>query len=119
MADISLKRVDANTGEPRLNVVFLHGLGGHQVSTWCHEGGEDGSYFWLRGISEDIENLAVWTLGYPGDKMAWNAGWPVATAAIAVLDKLMSSRESARSPCWPIRTSCASSMARRSLPDYE
>jgi tetratricopeptide (TPR) repeat protein len=93
MPDISLRRIDQGGTTPRLNVVFLHGLGGDPITTWCHKGDEHGGYFWLKGLAEEIENIAVWTVGYPSDKAAWNVGWPVATAATAVLDKLMSSRE--------------------------
>ncbi len=92
MPEISLERVDDGTGIPRLNVVFLHGLGGNPTDYWCHEGGKDSDYFWLRGIAEDIPGTAVWTVGYPADKMSWGTGWPIAEAATAVLDKLMSSR---------------------------
>ena len=92
MPDISLRRVDQSTAKPKLIVIFIHGLGGDPVSTWCHTGGEADGYFWPRGIAEKIEGCAVFTLGYPADKAVWNTGWPIATAAVSVLDKLMSSQ---------------------------
>ena len=101
MADITLRRLDKGSDKPRLNVIFVHGLGGHPITTWCYEGGEDGDYFWLKGVAKGVENIAVYTLSYPSDKAAWNTGWPIATAAVAVLDKLMSSsqlRESGEAP---------------------
>ncbi len=93
MPGISIARVDQGTETPRLNVVFLHGLGGNPTDYWCHEGGPEDGYFWLKGIAEDLPGAAVWTIGYPADKTSWGTGWPVAEAATAVLDKLMSSRE--------------------------
>ena len=92
LPDISLRRVDQSTAKPKLIVIFVHGLGGDPVSTWCHTGGEADGYFWPRGIAEKIEGCAVFTLGYPADKAVWNTGWPIATAAVSVLDKLMSSQ---------------------------
>ena len=108
MPDISLERVDKGGDKPRLNVIFVHGLGGHPVTTWCHEGGEDGNYFWLKWIAEGVENIAVYTLGYPSDKAAWNTGWPITTAAVAVLDKLMSSSQLRTSGEAPIAFVCHS-----------
>ncbi len=108
MPDISLERVDDGTGGPRLNVVFLHGLGGNPTDYWCHEGGKDGSYYWLRGLAEDIPGTAVWTVGYPADKMSWGTGWPIAEAATAVLDKLMSSRSFRETGEAPIAFVCHS-----------
>ena len=79
MPDISLQRVSQPAGVPPLNVIFVHGLGGDPVTTWCHRG-ED-RYFWPRGIAKEIEGAAVYTLGNPADKAAWNTGWPIAIAA--------------------------------------
>ncbi len=76
MPDISLRCIAKPRGEPRLNVIFVHGLGGDPVTTWCHEGGEEGGYFWPRWIAKDIGGAAVYTLGYPADKAVWNTGWP-------------------------------------------
>lgn len=43
------------------HVVFVHGLGGGSDSTWTHD---DGTY-WPQLIAADIQNLRVWTYGYP------------------------------------------------------
>lgn len=93
MPDISLERIDSGIDAPRLNVVFIHGLGGNPIAYWCHQGGKDDGYFWLSGLAEDVPGTAVWTVGYPADKASWGTGWPVAEAATAVLDKLTSSQE--------------------------
>jgi tetratricopeptide (TPR) repeat protein len=108
MSDISLRCIAQADGEPRLNVVFVHGLGGDPVTTWCHEGGEDSGYFWPRGIAKDIKGVAVYTLGYPADKAVWNTGWPLAAASTAVLDRLMSSPDLRTHPKTPIAFVCHS-----------
>jgi hypothetical protein len=53
MPDISLRCVAKPDGQPHLNVIFVHGLGGDHVTTWCDKGGENGGYFWPRGIAEE------------------------------------------------------------------
>jgi tetratricopeptide (TPR) repeat protein len=112
MPDIFLSRVYKRNGgdtvEPRLNVIFVHGLGGDPVTTWCYEGGATDGYFWLRGIAEQVEGAAVYTLGYPADKAVWNTGWPIATAATAVLEKLMASAELRKVRDAPIAFVCHS-----------
>ena len=81
MPDISLRRVDSGGGETRLNVIFVHGLGGDPVTTWCYKGGENDGYFWPKDIGGEIDGAAVYILGYPGDKAARRDGWPIAESA--------------------------------------
>jgi hypothetical protein len=108
MPNISLRCISQPSGAPRVNVIFVHGLGGDPITTWCREGGEEGGYFWPRWIAEEIEDAAVYTLGYPADKAAWNTGWPIAMAATAVLDKLVASPDLRKYPETPIAFVCHS-----------
>lgn len=51
-----------------VDVVFVHGLGGDDVSTWKPSGSSDS---WLNWLAEDIPSIAVWTLKYPAGATKW------------------------------------------------
>lgn len=107
MTEVKLKVVNDGCANPRLSVIFMHGLGGDPVETWCFRGSEDGDNFWPRWLAEDMPGLAVYSAGYPADKMGWNEGWPIEEAAVAVLDRLMNN-PSIRSTETPIVFVCHS-----------
>jgi tetratricopeptide (TPR) repeat protein len=101
MVGLTLKRVNADLVNPRLHVIFVHGLGDDEVSAWCCEGDEDQGYYWPRWLAEDLDGAAVYSLGYPAAKASWKSGWPIAQAAVAALDRLMAEpmiRDSSNSP---------------------
>ncbi|MFH8767522.1 hypothetical protein [Streptomyces althioticus] len=52
-----------------LDVVFLHGLDGDARKTWTGKGEE--APFWPAWLAEDLEGVAVWSVGYE----AWSSGW--------------------------------------------
>jgi pimeloyl-ACP methyl ester carboxylesterase len=108
MAELKLKPINSVCVSPRLNVIFVHGLGGDPVETWCCKGGEDDGYFWPRWLAEDMKGLAVYSLGYPADKASWGSGWPIAEAAVAALERLMSNRALRASGDTPIVFVCHS-----------
>lgn len=68
MPEVTINRIEGSAADPRLNVLFVHGLGGDPVSTWCYEGGLADGYFWPRWLAEDITGLAVYSVGYPAEK---------------------------------------------------
>jgi len=58
----------ANTTKPdrRVNIVFIHGLGGSSHSTWRHgKEGESGHFFWPEELGKDVPDRGVWSVGYP------------------------------------------------------
>src|SRR5215831_13853686 len=62
-------KIDA--GSPvRLHVVFVHGLGGNETSTWTSDGSNES---WLDWVVQDIPGIAVWSLRYPADATKWTA----------------------------------------------
>lgn len=95
----------ARASAPRLNVIFVHGLGGDARGTWTFEtkastpgplgrffgrapsSGE--SHFWPEWLAENMYGLAVWSLNYPSDPKRWKPGWAISQSAVAVLDALM------------------------------
>jgi tetratricopeptide (TPR) repeat protein/pimeloyl-ACP methyl ester carboxylesterase len=66
MAD--LFKIADSIGEHRASAIFLHGLGGHPYQTW---GGSDAQSCWLGWLAEDIEGLAVWSVGYEAPISRW------------------------------------------------
>ncbi|WP_148088445.1 triacylglycerol lipase [Streptomyces sp. PanSC9] len=71
----SLRKVSAGShgGDPILvDVVFVHGLGGNDVSTWQPDESESPEC-WLNWLAEDIPSIAVWSLKYPAGATKWTA----------------------------------------------
>ena len=54
--------VGSGSGEKRVNVIFLHGLGGDPRMTWQH--GADDQSFWPRWLVDDVKGLNVYSVGY-------------------------------------------------------
>jgi hypothetical protein len=56
-------------GALKAHVIFLHGLGGHPYRTW--QATSDKKSLWPRWLAEDIEGLAVWSVGYEAPVSRW------------------------------------------------
>jgi tetratricopeptide (TPR) repeat protein len=52
-----------------VNVVFVHGLGGHAYDTWRKNGNDE--TFWPAWLARDIPGLAAWTLAYDAPPTNW------------------------------------------------
>lgn len=53
---------------PVVDVVFVHGLGGDDSSTWTPDGITES---WLNWLAQDIPEIAVWSLRYPAGATKW------------------------------------------------
>ena len=76
----------------RINVVFVHGLGGHVYDTWRRSA--EGSTFWPAWLARDIPGLAVWTLAYEAPPTNWfGTAMPIQDRAKNVLERLLGCHE--------------------------
>jgi hypothetical protein len=79
-------------GATRLNVVFVHGLGGHAYDTWRRGPGTES--FWPDWLSRDIPGLSAWVLAYDAPPSNWlGTGMPIQDRAKNVLEYLLGARE--------------------------
>jgi hypothetical protein len=75
-------------GRVRVNVVFVHGLGGHAYDTW-RRNGDDGT-LWPAWLARDIPGLAAWTLAYDAPPVNWfGTGMALQDRARNVLECLL------------------------------
>jgi pimeloyl-ACP methyl ester carboxylesterase len=56
-------------GAAEAHVIFLHGLGGHPYQTW--QATRDEKSFWPLWLDDDIDGLAVWSVGYEAPVSRW------------------------------------------------
>src|SRR6478736_3346975 len=76
----------------RLNVIFVHGLGGNAYDTWRRS--IEGSTFWPEWLARDIPGLAAWTLAYEAPPTNWfGMAMPIQDRAKNVLECLLGCRE--------------------------
>jgi len=76
----------------RLNVIFIHGLGGNAYDTWRR--GAESSTFWPKWLARDIPGLAAWTLAYDAPPTNWlGTAMPIQDRAKNVLECLLGCRE--------------------------
>ncbi len=69
------------------DVVFVHGLNGDARSTWQPDGQPE--RFWPEWIGEDLQDVGVWSVGYPASAFAWNGlTMPLADRAVNILKSL-------------------------------
>jgi hypothetical protein len=79
-------------GAARLNVVFVHGLGGHPYDTWRRARGAE--TFWPDWLARDIAGLSAWTLAYDAPPSNWlGTAMPIQDRARSVLESLLGVRK--------------------------
>ncbi|MEY9523964.1 pimeloyl-ACP methyl ester carboxylesterase [Bradyrhizobium japonicum] len=73
--------------QAKLSVVFLHGLGGDSHDTWS----AGPNLFWPKWLADDLENLAVYSIGYDASPSGWfGTAMPLSDRATNVLALLES-----------------------------
>lgn len=69
MAELHL--MSKSDGDIKTHVVFIHGLGGHYENTWISSTPDKD--FWPSWLSEDIDNIAIWSVGYLNPISRWGS----------------------------------------------
>ncbi|PTP74005.1 esterase/lipase family protein [Vibrio splendidus] len=69
MAELHL--MSKSDGDIKTHVVFIHGLGGHHEKTWLSSTPDKG--FWPNWLSEEIDNIAIWSVGYLNPISRWGS----------------------------------------------
>jgi hypothetical protein len=80
-------KVAGRPGKLQASVIFVHGLGGHAYDTWRRA--PDDNSFWPLWLAEDIEGLAVYTMGYEAPPSNWlGTAMPLQDRAVNLLEIL-------------------------------
>ena len=83
-----LIKLAAWSGKPRASVIFVHGLGGHAYDTWRNKPDDDS--FWPLWLAQEVEGLAVYTLGYAAPPSNWlGTAMPLQDRAVNLLECLI------------------------------
>ena len=70
------------------DLIFVHGLGGHPVLTWCHDESRSEDC-WLYWLAEELPGVAVHTLAYEASLSGWlGRAMPLIDRAKDVLTEL-------------------------------
>src|SRR5258707_7917075 len=76
----------------RVNVVFVHGLGGHAYDSWRRNSKDD--TFWPVWLSRDMPGLVAWTRDYEFALANWAGGaMPIQDRAKNVVESLLGQRD--------------------------
>jgi pimeloyl-ACP methyl ester carboxylesterase len=85
---VKLVKVASSEGEPRSNIIFVHGLGGDLYGTW--RSGNDPRSSWPGWLAEDISGVAVYLLGYEASVSRWRgAAMHLTDRATSVLARIL------------------------------
>lgn len=76
-------------GDRPVDVIFIHGLGGHPKETWTRKK-EEGDAYWPEWIGEDIPEVNVYVLGYSTKRFWSERGWDLQLHeyASAILERI-------------------------------
>lgn len=75
-------------GEVTKHVIFIHGLGGDPYKTW--QSSSEPQACWPQWLTEDIEGVAVWTVGYEAAVSLWRgSAMHLTDRATNVLERIL------------------------------
>ncbi len=75
-------------GEISSHIIFVHGLGGDLYDTWRSV--LDSQVYWPKWLAEDVEGLAVWTVGYEAAVSRWRgSAMHLTDRATNVLERIL------------------------------
>ena len=88
MSEATLSIIGQRRDLAIMDVVFVHGIGGHPYNTWIGGSTEEDA-FWPQWLYDKIEDVQVWTAGYPSALSEWiGPSQPLKSIAIGLLDRL-------------------------------
>jgi len=86
---LSPQTVNAEQGQPTVDIVFIHGLNGGRLSTWTKDG-----VLWPRDLlPQTIPNIRVMTFGYNADLVMNTSTYGIRDHATKLLSSLRDKRE--------------------------
>jgi len=71
-SELSVRLMSGSTGVVNKHFIFIHGLSGDPIKTWTTDNNRN--EFWPNWFTEIPDNICIWTIGYPADKLKWNNG---------------------------------------------
>lgn len=88
--ETTIHRVSAVRAPAHVDVVFIHGLGGHAKTTWMQDKTNDET-FWPSWLAQDLPEACVWSAEYPAAASKWlgrgSKSIPLETVVFALLDR--------------------------------
>lgn len=76
------------SGDSRLNVVFVHGLGGDASKTWAYD--ETEANYWPDWLHDECSGVGVFALQYPAAPSEWlGHAMPIQDRGVNVLSRLL------------------------------
>ena len=70
-----------------VDIIFVHGLGGHWWHTWAADPSKDETY-WPNWLAQSMPNADIWSLEYEANRSQWRPGMSLIEQAQSFLELL-------------------------------